>query len=115
MGHTAFERTSLPSLYLLDDRVGHARYQIGQGLGAVDFREVSLDVAYAHAAGVHAQNFVVEALERALVLFYKLGLERAGAVARHLDGRVALIGTQCLFARAVARVATTRRGPQLIV
>jgi len=43
--------------------------------------------------------------ERALVLLDQLGLERAVAVAWHLDGDVALVSAQRFLARAVARVA----------
>ncbi len=65
---------------------------------------------------VHAQNLVIEALERALVLLDQLGLERAVAVARHLDSHVALVGTKRLFAGTVARVAATLAlgGPLLV-
>jgi len=106
MGHTGSSGRDCQALHLVHDSVGHARNEVGRDVGAVDFSEVRLNIAHAHAARVHAQNLVVEALERALVLLHQLRLERAVAVARHLNGHVALVCAQRLLARAVARVAT---------
>ena len=49
---------------------------------AVELGEVRLDVADAHAAGVEAEDLVVQPGQPGLALGHQLRLEAAGAVAR---------------------------------
>ena len=53
---------------------------------------MALDLAHRHAAGVEARDLVVEAVEAGLALGDQLRLEAAGAVARHRDLDLAVLG-----------------------
>jgi hypothetical protein len=63
-----------------------------------------LDLAHAQAAGVVADDGLVEAVEMALVLGDEGGFEAARTVAGYADGQLAVPGAEGLVAVAVARV-----------
>src|SRR4051794_3421678 len=64
-----------------------------------------LNVARRHAARIHRQNLVVEALKAPLVFRQNLWLEAAVAVTCHFDLHRAEITLHCLAALAVAIIA----------
>ena len=82
----------------------------GETSVAVELGQMALDLAHRHAAGVEAQNLVVEAVKMRLALGDQLRLEAAGAVARDRDLDLAVIGQDRLAARAVAAVAAAAAG-----
>lgn len=53
--------------------------------GAVQFQQVSLDLAHAHAARVHADHKVIEARHAPLALGPQLRLETGKTVTRHIE------------------------------
>jgi hypothetical protein len=59
---------------------------------------VTLDLADRHAAGIQAQDLVVEAVEPGLALGDELRFETAGAVARHRNLDLAVLGQDRLAA-----------------
>jgi hypothetical protein len=69
---------------------------------------VALDLAHRHAAGVQAENLVVETVEARLPLGDELRLEAAGPVARHRNLDLAILGQDRLRARPVAAVPLPR-------
>ncbi len=56
------ERAGPPLVQQLLDRVGRPADELGRNVRVVDILEVSGDLAGRHAAGVHRQDLVVEAL-----------------------------------------------------
>ena len=104
------ERSGLPLPDVVQDGVGDARDQVVANLDPVQLAQVRLDVAHRHAARVHRNDLLVEAVKAPLVLGHDLRFERAGAVARLLDSHRAVLGMHGLLAEAVAGVAgPTRR------
>lgn len=98
------QRTHLPLAHFLDHRVGHGGNKVGRDLHAIYFLEIALDLAHAHAAGVHGDDFVVEAGETPLALGDDLRLEGAGAIARYFNGQCAVVGQDGLRGGPVAVV-----------
>jgi hypothetical protein len=86
------ERPVLPLPHFVENRIRDPADEIGRNLGAVEFEQVALDLTHRHAAGVQAQNLVVEAVEVCLALGDQLRLEAAGAVAWHRDLDLAVLG-----------------------
>ena len=77
---------------------------------------MALDLAHRHAAGIEAQNLVVEAVEPGLALGDQLRLEAAGPVTRHRNVDRAVLGQDRLRARPVAAVpAATARGIAFLI
>ena len=95
----------MPFPDLVDDRVRDPADQVGRDVGRVEFGQMPLDLANRHAAGIQAQDLVVEAVEPGLALGDELRLEAADAVARHRNLDLAVLGQDRLAAEAVAAVA----------
>ena len=57
--------------------------EVGRNVRPVQFGQVALDLADRHAAGVEADNLVVETVEVRLPLGDQLRLEAAATIARH--------------------------------
>ena len=72
--------------------------------------QVALNIAHRHAQCIHRQDLGVESFEPRLVLLDQLRLERAVAIARHLDRHLPGFAFQRLLALAVARVAASIAG-----
>ena len=104
-----FERAVLPLGDLVEHGVGHRADQVGRDLDAVEFAQMPLDLAGAHAAGVHRDDPVVEAGEAALVLGDQLRVEGGQPVARDLQGQPAGAGQHRLAAVAIAAVGPAIR------
>jgi hypothetical protein len=68
--------------------------------------QVALDFAHRHAAGIQAQNLVIETIKVGLALGDQLQLEAAGPVARDRNLDLAALGQDRLRARRVAAVAS---------
>jgi hypothetical protein len=66
---------------------------------------VALDLAHAHAAGVHRHELLIKAGKAPLVLGDQLRIEGRQAVARDLQVDLAGVGEHALAAIAVAAVA----------
>ena len=88
----ALQRPVLPRLRVLEHRVGDLRDQIRRDLGAVDLRQVSLDLADRQPAGVEADHPVVEPDPAGLALADDLRLKRPVAIPRGADPQRPLIG-----------------------
>ena len=99
------ERPVLPFPHLVKDRVGDPADEVGRHVGGVEFGQVALDLAHRHAAGVEAQNLVVETGEVRLAFGDQLRLEGAGPIARHRNLDLAILGQERLRACPVAAVA----------
>ena len=69
-----------------------------------------LDLAHRHAAGIQAQDLVVEAVEPRLALGDELRFETAGAVARYGNLDLAVLGQDRLAAAPVAAIARSAAG-----
>src|SRR3954469_9219090 len=104
------ERPVLPLADLIEHGVGHPADQVRRHLGAVEFEQVTLNFAHSHAAGVEAQNLVIEAVEVGLAFGNQLRLERPGAVARNRNLDLAVLGQDGLRAGAVTAVAASAAG-----
>ena len=71
---------------------------------------MALDLPHRHAAGIQAQDLVIEAIEPGLPLGDQLRLEAAGAIARHGNLDLAILRQDRLRARPVAAVAGAPAG-----
>src|SRR5215212_1363921 len=60
-GIDRLERPVLPLGDLVQDGVGHRADQVRRDIDAVEFRQMPLDLADGHAAGVHRHDLVVKA------------------------------------------------------
>jgi len=67
--------------------------------------ELRLDVAGGHAAGIHGQDFLIEALHPCLAFFDQLWLKGALPISRDLDLNVSLLSFHGFLTGAVACVA----------
>ena len=76
------QRPVLPLGDLLQHGVGDRADQVGRDVDAVELAQVALDLADAHAAGVHRDDLVVEAGKAPLVLGDQLRVEGRQPVAR---------------------------------
>ena len=110
------QRSGAPSLDVGQDGVGDPADRVALDLNAVEVGEVCLDIAHAHAAGVEAEDLVVEPGQAGLALGHQLWLEAALAIARRLDRDAPELGAHGLLGRAVAMVgrAARRRLPGLV-
>ncbi len=70
---------------LLDDPLGHLRYQPRRDVGVIHLFERVNDVARAQALGVEGEDLVVHLGQAGLALADKLRLEGAVAITRSLD------------------------------
>ena len=66
---------------------------------------MALDLPHRHAAGVKADDLIVEAVKTRLALADQSRLEGAGAIARNLDLDFAIFGQHRFGAHPVAAVA----------
>ena len=79
-----------------------------------------MDFAHCHPARVEREDLVVEPGEPALVLGNQLGLERAVAIARHVDRERAVLSQDRLGPRPIAviggvfRLGPARRIPEMV-
>jgi hypothetical protein len=98
--HT-LERPALPGGYLGDDPVGYRADQIGRYLHRVHVSEEALNLPHGHPTCVEGEDLVVKPREAALVFRNQARLERAVAIARHLNRQRAVVGQHRFPARAV--------------
>ena len=89
-GVERFQRARLPFLHGFHDVIRDVGNLLGRELEPIDFVDGLGDVALAHAAPVHGNDFVFDFGDVALVLRDDLRLERAVAVAGDSDFRLAL-------------------------
>jgi len=71
---------------------------------------MALDLAYRHAAGIHRDDLVVEAIEPGLALGHNLRIECAVAVARHVEVDRTILGQYGLGIAAVAMIVAAAAG-----
>ena len=69
------ERPVLPLAHLVQDGIGDPADEIGRDVDAVKLGQMAPDLAHRHAAGVQAQDLVVEPVEPGLAFGDKLRLE----------------------------------------
>ncbi len=100
---------------LLEHLVRDGGNQVGRHFSAVQFQQVRLDLAYAHATGVHTDHMVVKAGHAALVLGDQLGLEAAKAVTGDVEPHLAARGHYGLHTRAVTVVASLGLAGQVVI
>ena len=101
----ALQGARAPLVLLGHDPLGDAADGLPGHARPVDLPEVDADLAGGRALGVQGQHDLVHAVQPALPLPDHDGLERAVAVARHLDpGRADRIAGHGLGGGAVARV-----------
>jgi hypothetical protein len=105
------QRPSAPRGDVLQDGVGDAADRVALDLHAVEVAQVRLDIADAHAAGVEAEDPVVQPGQSGLALGHQLGLKAPGAIARGLDVHRAQLGLQGLGRTPIADVAPPSRRP----
>src|SRR6185437_16998655 len=86
------QRSSLPAVDILEYRIGDRGDQLRGGLDPVELAQVPLDVPYAHAAGVHGDDLVVESGATPLVFGDQLRLKGATTIPRDLQVHLAGIG-----------------------
>src|SRR3954471_13862051 len=103
------ERAVLPFGHLVQHRVCHRADQVGRDLKAVELAQVPLDIAGAHAAGVHRHELVVEAREAALVLGDELRVEGRQPVARDLQIELGGVGEHALGTVAIPTIGAPVR------
>lgn len=99
----------LPIRDVLGDGVGDAADEVGRDLDAVELVEVALDVAQAHPTGVEGKDALVESRDATHTLPNELGVERALAIARDVDGDLAVVGEERFGRVAVASVVGALR------
>ncbi len=104
------KRPVLPLPDFVEYRIGDPADEVGRDFGSIELGQMALDLPHRHAAGVEAQNLVVEAVEPPLALGDQLRLEAARPVARHRNLDLAVLGEDRLRARAVAAVAAAAAG-----
>src|SRR6266516_149415 len=104
------KRPVLPFPDFIEYRIGDPADEVGRDFGSIELGQMALDLPHRHAAGVEAQNLVVEAVEPPLALGDQLRLEAARPVARHRKLDLAVLGEDRLRARAVAAVAAAAAG-----
>ena len=100
----------MPLANLVQDGVGDPADEIGRDVDAVKLGQVALDLAHRHAAGVQAQDLVVEPVEPGLAFGDKLRLEGSRPVARDRNLNFSILGQKRLRARPVAAVAASPPG-----
>src|SRR5690606_27311700 len=103
-----FQRAALPGDGFGHDFVGHGTDEVRRNLRAVALGEKPLNLAYAHAPGVHGDNAFIKSGKSALVLRNKNGLEAAVAIPGEIDANGAAIRNDCLAARTVALIGLLR-------
>jgi len=103
------KRPALPGRHLRHDAVGDRADQIRGHLDAIHFREKALDFAHRHAARIQSKDLVVEAGEAPFVFADQPGLERAFAIARHVQTERAIIGQHRLAAGPIAMIGVVVR------
>ncbi len=89
---------------LLDDALGHLRYQPCRDVGVIHLFERVHDVTGAQAPGVEGEDLVVHLGQAGLALADKLRLERAVAITRRLDGDLSVLPFEALGGIAIAIV-----------
>ncbi|KVN92973.1 hypothetical protein WJ70_14060 [Burkholderia ubonensis] len=99
------ERALLPLLDVGQHLIGNRGNQIRRHLQPVQFQQMALNLANAHAARIHADHVVVEAGQPALILADQLRLERRLPIARNIQLQFAVGRDDRLAARAVAVIA----------
>src|SRR5205085_8940533 len=68
-----FKRPVLPLRHFVEHGIGHRADQVRRDLEAVELAQVPLDLAGAHAAGVHRHDLIVEAGKRRWYLAMSCG------------------------------------------
>ena len=104
-----FQRPVLPVRHLVQDGVGDGADQVGRDVDPVELTQMPLDLADAHAAGVHRDDLLVEAGKPPLVLGDQLRIEGRQPIPRNLEVDLAGLGQHRLLAIAVAAVGPAVR------
>ena len=105
------QRPGLPGLDLLEDRVGDVGNGVRRQVGAQRARQMMLDVADRHPAGIQADDLIIQAAEATLALGHQPWGEGASPVPRHLKTQrpdLALHRLRRAAVTAVARPAARR-------
>ncbi|KAF5041754.1 hypothetical protein DSECCO2_519690 [anaerobic digester metagenome] len=100
-----FQRAGLPSLDVLDDRVGNRGNKRRRNLRPVHVHQMGLNLAYGHASGIEGKDLVIEARPAGLVLADELRFEGAHTVTGYFDGEFAEIALEGFVALAVPSIA----------
>ena len=95
----------LPSLDVLDDRVGYRGNKRRRNLRPVHVHQMGLNLANGHAPGIKGQDLVIEARPAGLMLADKLGLEGAQAVTGNFNGEFTEIALEGFAALSVTGIA----------
>ena len=90
-GIERIQRPVLPFVDLLDDPLGHLRYQPRRDVGVIHLFERVHDVTGAQAPGVEGEDLVVHLGQAGLALADKLRLEGGVTVTRRLDGDLSML------------------------
>ncbi len=98
------QRPVLPGDRLRHDLVGNRADEVGRDLGAVALGQERLDLAHAHASGVHGDDPVIKPGEATFMLGDQDRGEGAVPVAGKLHAHRTTLGQQGLAAGAVALV-----------
>lgn len=101
--HT-FERAVLPLLHVLKHPVGDLANVVGADVHTVEVVDERLDVAGAHAPGVHGDDLLVHLAERPAVLGHDDRVESVPAITRDAQRQRTELGLEGLVAKAVALV-----------
>ena len=80
-----FEGAALPGGDFVQDGVRHRADQIRRDVDAIEIAKMSDDFSHAHAAGVHRDNFLVEARKPPLVLGDQVRIEARLPISRHIQ------------------------------
>jgi hypothetical protein len=100
----------LPFSHLLEHRVGDPADQVGRDLDPVKLLQMRLDLTHRQAAGIEADDPIVEPVQPGLPLGHNLRFEAAVAVTRHRDLDRAVVADHRLARISVAAVAAAAAG-----
>ena len=104
------ERPVLPVPDFFEDGIGDPADQIWRDIDAVELGQMALDLANRHAAGVEAQNLIVEPVEPGLAFRDQLRLKAPRPVARNRNSNLALLRQKRLRTCPIAAVAASPAG-----
>ena len=94
----AFQGPVLPGADFLENGVGDPADQVRRDIDAAELLQMATDLQHTHAAGVHRDHLVVEAVDPGLAFADDPGVERGIAIPRRGDIQISL---SSLFSRLV--------------
>jgi hypothetical protein len=110
-----FQSSVLPFRHLLQDVIGDGTDQVGRDVDAIELAQMPLDLAGAHAAGVHRNDLLVKAGKPPLVLGDQLRIEGRQAIPRNVERHLARFRQYRLPAITVAAVAVFLAGAEMMI